>query len=652
MNNKRNIRTPIIYIVLLLTLIAFATYFGNSMINPNGEEIVYSQLLEKVKNNEVDALLYNQQERKVFGVEKGSSRKAENMPRSYDFFTIVTDPIQLQTDLKAIVAKAENLDADRVDLTQYGFSEFKYQKPTDFTLLNFIPYLILVGGVAFLFYVMMRQQGGGNGINSFGKSKARMITNESNKVTFEDVAGADEEKEELSEIVDFLKNPKRFDALGARIPKGVLLMGSPGTGKTLLAKAVAGEAGVPFYSISGSDFVEMFVGVGASRVRDLFTTAKRTAPAIIFIDEIDAVGRQRGAGVGGGHDEREQTLNQLLVEMDGFDPHLGIIVIAATNRPDILDPALLRPGRFDRRVTVHRPDVKGREAILKVHAKDKPLGPDIDLHVLAQRTPGFTGADLENILNEAAILAVRQNKTQINMPEVEEAITRDIAGLEKKNRVISEEDKRLTAYHEAGHALVARQLPGCDNVHEISIIPRGQAGGYTITLPDEDTNYITRNQLLDQITMMLGGRVSEAVYLGEISTGASSDLQRATEIARQMVTQFGMSDKVGPIFLGGDQEVFLGREMGHGQSRAYSEELASVIDDEIKRIMDGAYQKAEEILTHHRAAMDAVVGVLLVKERIMGDEFETICQNLHDYAPKKGAEGESDGASTKDQITE
>ncbi|HHW44340.1 ATP-dependent zinc metalloprotease FtsH [Desulfofundulus thermobenzoicus] len=484
-------------------------------------------------------------------------------------------------------------------------------------LTSLLPILIFV----LLFFFMMQQtQGGGNRVMSFGKSRARLHTDEKRRVTFSDVAGADEVKEELEEIVEFLKNPKKFTELGARIPKGVLLFGPPGTGKTLLARAVAGEAGVPFFSISGSDFVEMFVGVGASRVRDLFEQAKKNSPCIVFIDEIDAVGRQRGAGLGGGHDEREQTLNQLLVEMDGFAPNEGIIIIAATNRPDILDPALLRPGRFDRQVVVDIPDIVGRKEILKVHVRGKPLAPDVDLDVLARRTPGFTGADLANLVNEAALLAARSNKNMIGMQDLENSIERVIAGPEKKSKVISDPEKKLVSYHEAGHAVVGYLLPNTDPVHKVSIIPRGRAGGYTLLLPKEDRYYMTRSMLLDQVTMLLGGRVAEALVLKEISTGAQNDLERATEIVRRMVMEYGMSDELGPMTLGRKQEtVFLGRDLA--RDRNYGEEVAAAIDKEVRRIIETCYHRAEEILNKHMDTLHLVAKTLFDKETLEAEEF-------------------------------
>ncbi|WP_294406485.1 ATP-dependent zinc metalloprotease FtsH [uncultured Clostridium sp.] len=489
---------------------------------------------------------------------------------------------------------------------------------------------ILFAGVILIFMFMMTQQsqggGGGRGVMNFGKSKAKMMAPDSQTVTFDDVAGADEEKAELEEIVDFLKLPAKYIQMGARIPKGILLVGPPGTGKTLLAKAIAGEAGVPFFSISGSDFVEMFVGVGASRVRSMFEEAKKNSPCLIFIDEIDAVGRQRGAGLGGGHDEREQTLNQLLVEMDGFGVNEGIIMIAATNRPDILDPALLRPGRFDRQIVVGAPDVKGREEILKVHTKNKPLGQDVDLKVLAKRTPGFCGADLENLANEAALLAVRRNKKIISMEEMEEAITRVIAGPEKKSKVITEHDKKLTAYHEAGHAVVMKLLPNCDPVHEISIIPRGRAGGYTMHLPKEDTSYTSKSKLKEEMVGLLGGRVAEKLIMGDISTGAKNDIDRASHIAKSMVMEYGMSDEIGTISYGsGHDEVFLGRDLG--KSRDFSEEIGAKIDKEIKRFIDEAYDKAYELLRENTSKLHAVAQALIEKEKLDADEFENIFAN-------------------------
>ncbi|MGI1659966.1 MAG: ATP-dependent zinc metalloprotease FtsH [Desulfitobacterium sp.] len=483
-----------------------------------------------------------------------------------------------------------------------------------------LPILLIVG---FFFFMMQQSQGGGNRVMQFGKSRAKLVSDEKKKVTFADVAGADEVKEELVEVVEFLKFPKKFNELGAKIPKGVLLFGPPGTGKTLLARAVAGEAGVPFFSISGSDFVEMFVGVGASRVRDLFEQAKKSAPCIVFIDEIDAVGRQRGAGVGGGHDEREQTLNQLLVEMDGFDGNEGIIIIAATNRPDILDPALLRPGRFDRQVVVDVPDVKGREEILKVHVKGKPLSSEVELGVLARRTPGFTGADLANLVNEAALLSARRNEKEIKMNALEDSVERVIAGPEKKARVISDFEKKLVSYHEAGHALVGELLTHTDPLHKVSIIPRGRAGGYTLLLPKEDRNYMTKSQLLDQVTMLLGGRVAEALVLHEISTGASNDLERATGLVRKMITELGMSDELGPLTFGQKEgQVFLGRDIA--RDRNYSEAVAYAIDKEARRIIDECYQKAQNLIKENMHKLNAIAETLMAQETIDSKEFAAL----------------------------
>lgn len=497
-------------------------------------------------------------------------------------------------------------------------------------LTTLVPILLFV---LLFFFLMQQTQGGGNRVMSFGKSKAKLHTEDKKKVNFSDVAGADEVKEELEEVVEFLKNPKKFNELGARIPKGVLLYGPPGTGKTLLARAVAGEAGVPFFSISGSDFVEMFVGVGASRVRDLFEQAKKNAPCIIFIDEIDAVGRQRGAGLGGGHDEREQTLNQLLVEMDGFAPNEGIIIIAATNRPDILDPALLRPGRFDREVTVGIPDISGRKAILKVHMQGKPLSDDVDVGVLARRTPGFTGADLENLVNEAAILAARRNAKKITQEDLENSIERVIAGPEKKSRVISDFEKRLVSYHEGGHAVVGYLLPHTDPVHKVSIIPRGRAGGYTLLLPEEDRFYMTKSQLLDQVVMLLGGRVAESIVLKEISTGAQNDLERSTELVRKMITEYGMSEELGPMTLGRKQEqVFLGRDIA--RDRDYGEEVASAIDKEARKIIDDSYNRAKEILEKHIDTLHLVANTLIEKESIEAEEFAQLMKRAGEEAHK------------------
>lgn len=523
-------------------------------------------------------------------------------------------PLYNNTDLLQKI-EAANLDKET-------YAEQKGDSVWLTFLTSIIPFVIIF---ILFFFLLNQAQGGGSRVMNFGKSKAKLYNDEKKKVTFNDVAGADEEKAELEEVVHFLKDPRKFSQLGARIPKGVLLVGPPGTGKTLLARAVAGEAGVPFFSISGSDFVEMFVGVGASRVRDLFENAKKNAPCIIFIDEIDAVGRQRGAGLGGGHDEREQTLNQLLVEMDGFGANEGIIIVAATNRPDILDPALLRPGRFDRQITVDRPDVKGRMAVLRVHARNKPLGDEIDLDVIARRTPGFTGADLENLLNEAALLAARKNKKKIEMNEIDEAIDRVIAGPAKKSRVISDYEKKLVAYHEAGHVIVGYHLEHADMVHKVTIIPRGSAGGYTVMLPKEDRYFASRSELLDKISGLLGGRVAEENKLNEISTGAHNDFERATGIARRMVTEFGMSDKLGPMQFGRSQgQVFLGRDFGH--ERDYSEATAQAIDEEVQRIIRDQYKRTKDLLVKYEDQLELIAQTLLEVETLDAEQIKQLIE--------------------------
>lgn len=516
----------------------------------------------------------------------------------------------------------EKLEAKKVDIK----AELPPQPPWWMSILSSIlPMLIIVG----LWFMLMNQGGAGGGkVMNFGKSRARRYDEEKLKITFKDVAGAEEAKQELEEVVEFLKHPQKYNDLGAKIPKGVLLYGPPGTGKTLLAKAVAGESGVPFFSISGSDFVEMFVGVGASRVRDLFDQAKKSAPCIVFIDEIDAVGRQRGAGLGGGHDEREQTLNQLLVEMDGFSANEGIIMIAATNRPDILDPALLRPGRFDRQIVVDRPDIKGRTEILKVHVKGKPMGQDVNLDVIAQRTPGFTGADLSNLVNEAALLTARKDKKAINMPEMEEAAERVIMGPERKSRVISDKEKRLTAYHEGGHTIVGMLLEHTDPVHKVTIIPRGRAGGYTLSLPKEDKYYATRSEMLDELKVLLGGRVAEALVLKEISSGASNDLQRATQLARQMICEYGMSENIGPVTFGHRQDqVFLGRDIA--RDKDYSEEVAAEIDKEVRSFMEDAYAATEKLLSDNIDKLHVIAKALMEKETLEEEEINQLVKYGH-----------------------
>ena len=540
---------------------------------------------------------------------------------------------------------------------------YNYQRPRDNSWLTaLLPTVLLFAGIGVFYWIFMKKfaamgMGGDSKQMNFGKAKIKDMNDEKRKTTFADVAGADEEKEELREIVEFLKNPKRFNELGARIPKGVLLVGPPGTGKTLLARAVAGEAGVPFFSISGSDFVEMFVGVGASRVRDLFDQAKKNSPCIIFIDEIDAVGRQRGAGLGGGHDEREQTLNQLLVEMDGFGANEGVIMIAATNRPDILDPALMRPGRFDRQVMVGAPDINGREEILKVHAKGKPLAPDVNLKTIAASTAGFVGADLENLLNEAALLAARKNLKAITQTEIEEATIKVVVGTEKKSRVMTEKEKTLTAYHEGGHAVATYYCSTQDPVHQISIIPRGMAGGYTMSIPTEDRNYRSRKEMEENIVTLLGGRVAEALVLGDISTGASNDIERATQIARAMVTKYGMSERLGPICYGSDNnEVFIGRDMGHMKN--YSEKIAAEIDEEIQKIVGRGYQKTEQLLNEHMDKLHKVAQFLFVNEKMSGAEFKELMEapapeKLEEPDPQPlPGESEKEEASAQEERTE
>ena len=560
----------------------------------------------------------------VYKSGKTTVADADFPERSYDFETTIGDDF-LDT-VRQMEANRQGVGIEQITVDKLPF-QIQYRAPITIPWwYEFLPYIIMLGILMVVWYVMMRAQGGGNGrVMSFGRSHARLQDPSKNKVTFADVAGADEDKEELQEMVDFLKNPKNYIEAGARIPKGVLLVGPPGTGKTLLAKAVAGEAGVPFFSISGSDFVEMFVGVGASRVRDLFEQAKKVAPAIVFIDEIDAVGRHRGAGLGGGHDEREQTLNQLLVEMDGFAVNEGIIVMAATNRRDILDPALLRPGRFDRQVTVNYPDQEGRVAILKVHSKGKTLDHDVDLNNIAKRMPYATGADLENVMNEAAILAARSRKTKIDQQLLIDAIARVQMGPEKKSHKVNEHDRRMVAYHEGGHAIVGHILPGCDEVHLITIVPRGQAAGHTLALPAEEHDNISRSQLMDQIAMLLGGHAAEEVALGEIYTGSSSDLKRATELCRKMVTQFGMSEEIGAIYLGSDQEVFVGMEFG--QSREYSEEVAAKIDREVAQMLKNCYETAKEIIRDKKERLDQLADALLKQETLNRAEFVALMES-------------------------
>ncbi|HCF65409.1 MAG TPA: ATP-dependent zinc metalloprotease FtsH [Clostridiaceae bacterium] len=592
----------------LITFIIFIVLIS-SIIDNTENRLAYSELLSKVEAGEVKEI-----EISADKVKANVKLKNQN----------VTKEVNIPSVEHLMSALEDSMKTGTIKVTEKSESLFV-------TILSLLtPFGILI--IFFIFWFLFMNSGaqGGAGSNktmSFGKSRAKILNpTDKTKVTFNDVAGVDEEKEELEEIVEFLKNPRKFTEMGARIPKGVLLVGQPGTGKTLLAKAVAGEAGVPFFIISGSDFVEMFVGVGASRVRDLFEEAKKKAPCIVFIDEIDAVGRQRGAGLGGGHDEREQTLNQLLVEMDGFSANEGVIVLAATNRPDVLDKALLRPGRFDRQIVVSAPDVKAREEILEVHSRKKKLAPDVDLKTIAKNTSGFSGADLENVLNEAALLAARRNKPEISMTEVEDAMVKVTMGPEKRTRVRSEKEQKLVAYHEAGHAVVSRFLPTQDPVHQISIIPRGMAGGYTMYRPTEDKSFMSRTEMIENIVSLLGGRVSEKLVLDDISTGASNDIERATKIARNMVTKYGMSERVGTITLGQNQEeVFLGRDFA--QSKEYSEETAAIIDEEVKSIIDYAYKKAAEILNANMEKLHVVAGILLEKEKIDGEEFDAIFNN-------------------------
>ncbi|RJX36749.1 ATP-dependent metallopeptidase FtsH/Yme1/Tma family protein [Paenibacillus pinisoli] len=605
---NRIMRNTGFYLIIFLVTVGVFNYISGQ--GDSTKPLRYDEFRQVVEAGNVASITakYNKESYYITGKYKNRPEGAEN-----DNFT---------TSMNTFAAE-QNLDAWQ---KEYGF-EYKAE-PMDTPsfwvtfLTSIIPFILLI---VLFFFLMNQAQGGGGKVMNFGKSRARLYNEEKKRVTFEDVAGADEEKQELVEVVDFLKDPRKFNLVGARIPKGVLLVGPPGTGKTLLARAVAGEAGVPFFSISGSDFVEMFVGVGASRVRDLFENAKKNAPCIIFIDEIDAVGRQRGAGLGGGHDEREQTLNQLLVEMDGFGANEGIIIIAATNRADILDPALLRPGRFDRQITVDRPDVKGREAVLKVHARNKPLTGDVKLDVIAKRTTGFSGADLENLLNEAALLAARRNKKEINMVDIDDAIDRVIVGTEKKSRVISDREKRIVAYHEAGHTIAGFFLEHADQVHKVTIIPRGRAGGYVIMLPKEDRMLVTKQELLDKVTGLLAGRVAEEVYIGEIGTGAYSDFKSATSIVRSMIMEYGMSDRLGPMQFGNSQgQVFLGRDLGHEQN--YSDAIAYEIDQEMQNIINACYDRAKKLLTEKSKEMHLIANTLLTEETLEMEQIKSLIE--------------------------
>ena len=610
---KKAISTLLIW-VLLGGLILYMISGGFTSKAP--DQITLQEFVKLVEETKVSAVYEALGSGLYSGLYAGSNYAPKDLPNRADFIFSCSEE-EFSKNMSLLIGRMQNKDADSVSSVDYPFIYTVAQPKGQSWVLVILPYVLLFGTMILFMWFIYRQQGGGKQMSNFGRSRAREYAPGENPITFKDVAGADEEKLELQEIVDFLKEPQRFAEVGARIPKGVLLVGPPGTGK-----AVAGEAKVPFFSISGSDFVELFVGVGASRVRDLFATAKRSTPAVIFIDEIDAVGRQRGAGLGGGHDEKEQTLNQLLVEMDGFAPNEGIIVIAATNRPDILDPALQRPGRFDRQVTMNYPDVKGREAILRVHARNKKFESDVDLAVLAQRTPGFTGADLENVLNEAAILTARAHRKLISQADLEEAITRVQMGPEKKSRVVTEEDKRYTAFHESGHAILAIELDKCDSLHEVSIISRGMAAGYTMTLPKDDWNHVTRARLEDHICMAMGGRVAEELVLGDISTGASQDLKQNTATARKMVEQYGMSENLGPVFYGGDQEVFIGRDWGH--SKEHSETVAGRIDEEIHRILNAQYGRAKDILSRNLEGLHRTAALLMKYERVTGEQFEKV----------------------------
>ncbi|GIO35034.1 MULTISPECIES: ATP-dependent zinc metalloprotease FtsH [Paenibacillus] len=625
---NRFIRNSGFYLILFLVVVGivqFVSSSGESAHNPR-----YDEFRQEIKAGNVKDITVQFDGYAYLVTGKYNHRPDGAKSDSFSTYIPATD-----------AAVQELVDASDKTGMQYTQKKMEGESIWLTLLSSMIPLVIMF---ILFFFLFNQAQGGGGKVMNFGKSRARLYNEEKKRVTFEDVAGADEEKQELVEVVEFLKDPRKFAAVGARIPKGVLLVGPPGTGKTLLARAVAGEAGVPFFSISGSDFVEMFVGVGASRVRDLFENAKKNAPCIIFIDEIDAVGRQRGAGLGGGHDEREQTLNQLLVEMDGFGGNEGIIIVAATNRADILDPALLRPGRFDRQITVDRPDVKGREAVLKVHARNKPLTKDVKLDVVAKRTTGFTGAELENLMNEAALLAARRNRKDISMREVDEAIDRVIVGTEKRSRVISDREKRIVAYHEAGHTIVGYFLENADMVHKVTIIPRGRAGGYVIMMPKEDRMLVTKQELLDKVTGLLGGRVSEELFIGEIGTGAYSDFQQATGIVRSMIMEYGMSEKLGPLQFGSSQgQVFLGRDLGHEQN--YSDSIAYEIDQEMQRMTNECYQRCKDLLIKHAKEVHLIANTLLEKETLELEQIKELIEQ--GYLSEDGPREDENGGSSE-----
>lgn len=588
------------YLIIFIVVLSMSMMFRGFAQNSDIKEIKFSTFATHLEKGDYESV--NITDRKLTGTKSDGTREIAYAPSLVEISWLEDKTLNPM------------LEENKIELDS--------EPPkSEYTLLNLLPTILMVAAMGFLFYFMM-SQGGNKQAFQFGKNRARLYKNDGKAITFDDVAGLEEEKVELSEIVDFLKNPSKYSKLGARIPKGVLLVGQPGTGKTYISRATAGEAGVPFFTISGSDFVEMFVGVGASRVRDLFSEAKKNAPCIVFIDEIDAVGRRRGAGLGGGNDEREQTLNQLLVEMDGFDGNLGIIILAATNRPDVLDPALLRPGRFDRQVVIGMPDIKGREELFRLYTKNKPLAEDVSPEILAKRTPGFSPADIENLINEAALLTARRNGTKIRMDEIEEATTKVMAGPQKKSRVISDAERKLTAYHEAGHAIVMRATPDADPVHQITIIPRGMAGGFTMWLPEEDRFFETKGHMINNIKHLLGGRVAEELKLDDISTGASNDLERATGIARQMITKYGFSEKLGPVSFSSSDEVFLGRDFSTRQN--YSEEIASEVDREIRRMLDECYEETRRILIEHDDAFERVAQALLLVETLDGDQFERL----------------------------